>query len=143
DSDLAPNDWKYESLPQVYMRWLRDHGKYENLREEDRDQLWEEYSADLFLRVLAIHRRVTNIQHHYVRALVEQDDVTIKARGLFYLADSKRINALPHPERVYENPAAMRAWRTVLLKPGNEEFRKDMLIQEDTAEVQLKYFDLV
>jgi hypothetical protein len=37
----------------------------------------------------------------------------------------------------------MPAWRKILLKTGNEEFRKDGQIQEDTAEVQLKYFDLV
>lgn len=116
----------------------------EDLPEDERETIWEEYMAYQYMRMFKLHNSITNFRHHYERARVEQEADTVQARKLFYQADTLRINASPREARaVYEEPKAMPAWRAILLRPGNEEFRKDDLIQEDTAEIELKYFDLV
>jgi hypothetical protein len=116
-----------------------------NLRKEDvSEEVWEQYTAYRYMRGFELHSSITNFRHHYLRAQVEQDPDTVQARKRFYKADSLRIKASTREAvKMYEQPEAMPMWRKILLKPGNEEFRKDSLIQEDTAEVQLKYFDLV
>ena len=116
----------------------------EDLPANERDRLWEEYQAFVFMHELEIVLRVTNFMHHYLRAGVEQRPETTKARKLFYLADTKRLSASPHEALLlYNNPDAIPAWRKILMDQANKEFLQDMLIQEDTAEIQLKYFDLV
>ena len=124
------------------------------LRNEDLTPVEQsEYFAYRYIWAYELHARVTNFNHHYQRSRVEQENDTVKCRKLFYLADTLRSNASSRQAlQVYEDTSkggdpdttgAMAKWRAILLKDGNNEFRTDSLIQEDTAEVQLKYFDLI
>jgi hypothetical protein len=116
----------------------------EDFPENIRDSMWKSYRAYRFMRLYDINRNVTNFHHHYVQASVEQNTDTIEARKMFYLADGKRISALPNEAlKLYNDPRAIPKWRAILTKKDNEEFRKDSFIQEETAEVELKYLDLV
>jgi hypothetical protein len=122
------------------------------LRTEDLTQNEQsEYFAYRYIWAYELHARVTNFNHHFQRSRVEQEKDTVLCRKLFYLVDTLRSNAASRRAlRVYESSkdgdpettGAMAKWRAILLKEGNDEFRKDTLIQEDTAEVQLKYFDM-
>jgi hypothetical protein len=116
----------------------------EDLPASDRETVWREYEAYRFMHAYGVHTRVTNILHHYHRAKFEKLPETILARKLFYEADTKRISASPHEalER-YLRPEAIAAFVKLVLKEENADVRNDVLIQEEMAEIELKYLDLL
>jgi len=116
----------------------------EDLPASDRETVWREYEAYRFMHAYSVHTRVTNILHHYHRAKFEQLPKTILARKLFYEADTKRISASPHEalER-YLRPEAIAAFVKLVLQEENADVRGDVLIQEEMAEIELKYLDLL
>jgi hypothetical protein len=114
------------------------------LREEELDpETREEYFAFTFLRDLASHKTICNFDVHYNRARVESKEETVKARKLFAEAlDAQRLrNNEPEALRKYLDPDCMKAWRDKVLL-SNKVFRNDSLIQEQTFEIQLRFFDL-
>jgi hypothetical protein len=116
----------------------------EDLPESERDKIWEWYNAARFMHAYETHTRITNILHHYHRASVEKDSKVVEARKLFYEADTKRIRASPDEalER-YLRPEAIAAFVKVLLRPEHKDVLNDSLIQEEMAEIELKYLDLL
>jgi hypothetical protein len=114
------------------------------LRDEDLDpETREEYFAYQFLRDLGMNKTLCNFEVHYNRAQVESDIATVKARKLFYEAlEAQRMrNNESEALRKYLDPDGMKAWRDKVLL-SNKNFRNDSLIQEQTFEIQLRYFDL-
>jgi hypothetical protein len=112
------------------------------LREENLDtETRQGYFAWQFLKWYHYYRHISNFPHHYNRAFVEAKDETIRARKLFYEADTLRLrNSGPRALHKYEKEGALKLWRQVLLQ--NKDFRGDLFIQEQTFEVQLRYIDL-
>jgi hypothetical protein len=118
----------------------------------------DELRAARVLYEYNFYRGVTNFHHHYNRALVEAKPETVACRKLFAQADLYRVNGdVMEALRTYKTPIAqdpkkvplwsdrklnpMEAWRElVLLK--NDEFRRDNLAQETSAEVQTRYLQL-
>ena len=113
------------------------------LREENLDaETRREFFAWQFMKAWHYANHLTNFEHHYNRAFVEAKDETIKARKLFYEAETLHLkNADPRALKKYQHPDALKAWREKVLL-GNKEFRRDPFIQEQTYEIQLKYLDL-
>jgi hypothetical protein len=112
------------------------------LREENLDdETRREYFAWQFMKWYHYYRHISNYPHHYNRAFVEAKDDAIRARKLFYEADTLHLrNSGPRALQKYEKEGALKLWRQVLLQ--NKEFRRDTFIQEQTFEIQLKYIDL-
>ena len=112
------------------------------LREENLDpETRQEYFAWQFMKWYNYYRHISNFAHHYNRAFVEFKDDAIRARKLFFEADTLRFrNSGPRALDKYEKEGALKLWRQVLLQ--NKEFRRDSFIQEQTYEIQLKYIDL-
>jgi hypothetical protein len=109
-----------------------------------------DYQASQWMAEYNFYRNVSNFAHHYNRCLVEMKPETIACRKAFHLAE--RLNFAGDPFealRVYRerkpNPAwpdqnlsPLEAWRDlVLLK--NKDYRRDLLVQEATAELQYRY----
>jgi hypothetical protein len=112
----------------------------EDLSEEER----REFEAFRFMYAYGVHIRVTNILHHYHRAKFERLPEVVEARKLFYEADTKRISASPHEalER-YLRPQAIPAFVKLVTLPENADVLADTLIQEELAEIEMKYLDLL
>jgi hypothetical protein len=95
-------------------------------------------------------QRLTNFNHFYYRSEVEKNRDAVQARKLFYLAD--RARSTPRKAvALYRNPAAFgppeswwgkqpTGWKKILLE--HEQFRRDMFIQEESYEAELKYLEL-
>lgn len=112
------------------------------LREENLDpETRQEYFAWQFIHWYHYYRHISNFPHFYNRTFVEFKDDAIRARKLFYEADTLRFrNSGPRALDKYEKEGALKLWRRVLLQ--NKDFRRDNFIQEQTYEIQLKYIDL-
>ncbi len=133
---LAEDFWKKYNLPfGVAPPNLRD----ESLPKEDREGLW----AARFLRDYDQNRSMTNFPHHYVRTVVESREETIKARQLFYEADSYRLAGSPRRALAkYEDPHAITAWRDKVLL-ANKDYRRDPMIQEQSFITEMRYMSLL
>jgi hypothetical protein len=114
---------------------LRD----EDLDEETRQQRF----AWIFLLELGHSKHYTNFDFHYNRGVVESQEDAIQARKLFFEAlDAQRLrNDEAESLRLYLLPAGIKTWRDKVLL-SNKVFRGDMLIQEQTYQIQLRYLDL-
>lgn len=116
----------------------------DQLSEEDRQGL----EAAQWLFEYTFYRQVSNFAHHLNRCFVERLPETVACRKQFFLADRASDNprrALEIYRRKQKNAAwggqelnPMEAWRDLVLK-RNKEFRRDTMIQEQTAEVQIRY----
>ncbi len=83
------------------------------------------------------YRGLTNFPHFYAVSLVESNRETVDVRKSFFLADqlhTDRRRALP----LYVD--AFQRWKKILL--AHPEFRRDVSVQEDTYEIELKYLNL-
>jgi hypothetical protein len=123
---------------------LRDGSPPPVLREDTldaatRDQLF----AWRFLHDYNYYRHICNFAYHYNRALVESQEETMQSRKTFFEAgDALRLrNDEIGALKKYLEPSGMNAWRDKVLLT-NKVFRRDSLIQEQTFEIQLRYFDL-
>lgn len=106
--------------------------------------------AAQYISELTFYRQVSNFMHHYNRCFVEQNSETVACRKAFYVAE--RLNFYGDPFkalRVYRDSTSdpawggpalspLIAWRDLVLK-RNKDFRNDSLIQEASAEIQLRY----
>jgi hypothetical protein len=112
----------------------------EDLKDEaDREGL----RAVRFLTDYGSYRAMSNFAHQYHRALVEAKEETVKARKLFYEAESLWL-AGASPDRVlakFNDPDCLAAWRDKVLL-GNKDFRRDSFTQEQSCEMQLKYLEV-
>jgi hypothetical protein len=110
-----------------------------------------EYRAAQYMFEWNFYNSVSNFMHHYHRALVEAREETVMTRKLFFQAERLNFQAAS-PKRVcdeYEKkrelPAwkgkklnVLEAWRELVLRP-NKDYRRDDLVQEQTAEFALRY----
>jgi hypothetical protein len=144
---LSPAEQKnIEQRAEAYAkkRHIPDVSFYSEQREKELDpDEREEYVAFMFRRDLASNKTVCNFDVHYNRARVESKEETVKARKIFSQAvDAQRMrNNEPEALRKYLDPDGMKTWRDKVLL-SNKVFRNDSLIQEQTFEVQLRFFDL-
>lgn len=108
----------------------------EQLDEELRDS--EQAHAQLYW--YAHERNLTNFPYFYYRCQVEVDPRAIDVRKAFFEADQLRKAA--NREQAMEKYAeAIKNWATILA--GHDEFRHNLLVQEDTYETVYRYLDLV
>jgi hypothetical protein len=150
ESHLLLSPAEQENMEQL----AREFGKHFNLseaspipalREDTLDQTTrDEFFAWRFMRDYGFYRQVSNFPHHYYRSFIETKEETIKARKLFYEAETLRLkNSAPRALAKYQDPNALTGWRdNVLLRSENKEFRRDYYIQEQNFELQMKYVEL-
>jgi hypothetical protein len=119
-----------------------------------------EYHAARFLYEWNFYTGVSNFLHHYYRTQVEARPETVLARKLFARAEKEHLSGSPLaalrtfegrlPRRDWEPDAApgkgeplspLEAWRELVLL-RHKEFRRDPFIQEQTAEIEVKYLEL-
>ncbi|MHB1421954.1 MAG: hypothetical protein ACYC3I_01915 [Gemmataceae bacterium] len=111
------------------------------------DDLDDETSKQLFawnfLTELEHAKHYCHFDFHYNRALVEAKEDTIQARKLFFEAlDAQRMrNDEAEALRIYLEPGCIKTWRDKVLM-SNKVFRGDSFIQEQTYQIQLRYFEL-
>ncbi len=111
----------------------------ETSQDPEIQRLWR---AAHFLALYDSNRSVTAFPHHYNRSMVEQDPKTVRARKLFYQADSLASTGSTFLAlQKYQNPDALQAWATILA--DNQDYREDTLMQEDSYEIQLNYLDVL
>jgi hypothetical protein len=111
----------------------------ESLPPEDREGL----RAIRWLHEYDGNRFMTNFPHHYTRTVVESREDTLRARKLFYQADTYRLGGSPKRALdLYDDPGAIRAWRDKVLM-SNQDFRRDPIMQEQTLLIQLRYLNLL
>jgi hypothetical protein len=122
----------------------------DDLSEEDRVG----YNAARYLFEYNYARNVSNFAHFHTRTRVEGTEPAVKARKLFFDAETLRLAGSP-PLPVlakYEHPDALKGWRNNVLllgtedkerKDPNKDFRRDSFIQEQTFEIQHRYLRLV
>jgi hypothetical protein len=113
------------------------------LREEALDEKErEQYHAARYMFELHTYLQMSNFTHHYVRSLVEAKDETVTARRAFYEAETLRLTGSPEQALAkYQEPEALKAWRDKVLLQ-NRDFRHDDWVQEQSAEIQLRYLGL-
>jgi hypothetical protein len=139
--ERAERFWKrYELAEYSLPPELREQG----LTPEERD----EHYAARYLFEWHFYNQVSNYKHHYYRALVEAKEATVRARKLFYRAEALNLAGSPQPAlQAYQQRrdwgkgrklSALEAWRDLVLLP-DKDFRRDSFIQEQTAEIQLRY----
>jgi hypothetical protein len=74
--------------------------------------------------------------------MVEQDPKTVRARKLFYQADSLASTGSTFLAlQKYQDPDALQAWAEILAT--HADFRNDSLMQEESYEIQLNYLDVL
>jgi hypothetical protein len=111
----------------------------ETSQDPEMQKLWR---AARFLAAYDASRAVTVFQHHYIRAMVEQDPKTVRARKLFYQADSLASTGSTFLAlQKYQDPDALQAWAEILA--AHADFRNDSLMQEESYEIQLNYLDVL
>jgi hypothetical protein len=122
-----------------------------NLREDELPpEQKEELKEARWMFEYNFYRQVSNFPHHLVRTAVESNPETVACRKLFYKAE--RLNLDGFPERAleeYRNPKEVPAWAGKKLSPleawrdlvllKNREYRRDMFVQENAAEIQVRY----
>jgi hypothetical protein len=106
------------------------------------DESREAYKAIRYLREYDYYLNVSNFKHHYENSGVEAKPETVAARKCFFDAERARMNGLyARALASYHKPEGLAGWRDqVLLK--NKDFRNDTMIQEETADVDLRYLRL-
>ena len=121
-------------------------------REENPD-LQEGWRAAMFLFYYEAVSSVSNYNHNYVRAKVEKEPQTVRARKLFYQAEALALTgSTVESLQTYQDPAkdtgnvlgglnALDAWAKILEK--EDDFRRDDLIEEQTYETELTYMDVL
>lgn len=86
------------------------------------------------------HRSMTNYPHFYFKTQVEMQPQAIQAHKAFHAADRLRKEA-ERDEALKKYMEGLPIWRDLLLK--NREFRNDMVVQDDTFEIDQKFRDLL
>jgi hypothetical protein len=111
----------------------------ESSEDPEVQKLWR---TARFFAMYEANRNVTAFAHHYNRASVEQDPKTVRARRLFYQADSLASTGSTFLAlQKYQDPDALQAWATILA--DHPAFREDSLMQEESYETQLNYLDIL
>jgi hypothetical protein len=111
----------------------------ETLSDEDR----RGFHAHMFFFEYDRNRHMTNYPHHYTTATVEMRPETVRARKLFFDAETLRLAASPlRALKKYEEPEALAGWRDKVLL-ANKDYRRDLFNQEYTFVVQVKYLALL
>jgi hypothetical protein len=99
-------------------------------------------AAQEFLYWQGFYRQSTNFAHHYYVTKVEATPKAVQARKNFFQAEQHRLSAQPH-QAIQKYDQAFKLWKELYKTPENREFRNDNDTQEDTADTQLKYLQLV
>jgi hypothetical protein len=89
-----------------------------------------------------VNRNLTVFPHHYNRALVEQEPKTVRARMLFYQANSLASTGSTFLAlQKYQDRDALQAWAAILA--DHPAFRDDQFLQEESYEIQTNYLDVL
>jgi hypothetical protein len=159
DNHLLLTPLEEENLKQQAEPFWKRYGMQPNarppeLREEDLPpEERKGYHAARYLFEWSFYTGVSNFNHHYHRTQVEATEATVRARKLFYKADSLELVGSPGPALdLYQQPrerpwadgrrhSPLEAWRELVLLP-HKDFRRDSFVQETTAEIQIRYLQL-
>jgi hypothetical protein len=99
----------------------------------------ESYKAHNQLYWNKHYRDVTNFPHFYFVTEVRQEPRTIETRKKFFQAEQLR-KAGDREQAVEVYREAIPKWREILM--AHQGFRRDHIVQEDTAETVYKYMEL-
>jgi hypothetical protein len=120
------------------------------------DEEQKQFHAAKWMFEYDFYRQVSNFAHHYNRTQVEAMPETVACRKMFYLAEVKNLEGSPLPSlNIYLTPvqipgagdwerrklSPLEAWRDLVLMK-NKNFRRDTFIQEQTAEIQVRFMRL-
>src|SRR5207248_1544293 len=94
------------------------------------------YDADQQLYWYQRNREMTNFPHFFYKTEVEMELNAVRARKGFYEAEQLR-RAGKREQALQKYAEAFPIWRELLL--SHPEFRHDSIVQEDTAEEELRY----
>jgi hypothetical protein len=129
--------------------------------EKMSDEVREEYWAYRYIIEYDYYRNTTNYPHFLRTSKVEQDEITVTARKKLYQAEEQYLTAsrrraleayqepvVPQekwkdlsPREEWKKLSSLGLWKKVL--EDNEDYRNDSAVQENSAEIQLKYVQLI
>jgi hypothetical protein len=106
------------------------------------DPRYQGYRAAKYMFSYDTYRRMTNFAAHYHRAEVEREKEVIQARKTFFRAEQLRLQGryLEALEQ-YESDSGLTGWRQILERYSD--FCNDIMVQEESYELQLKYTNLL
>jgi hypothetical protein len=144
--NLNPNEQETKrQLAEEYAKKVNAQPPKQPLRPEKFDATTQaQYEAAQFLKEYQQMRTTSNYPHHYTQARVESTSEAVKARKLFH--EAKRLYLQSDNQAAldaYQDDGGIKAWRQLLQRKENKEYRRDSIIQEFTFETQLRYLRLL